>query len=204
MPTTTEEVERATVRLLGKEGSLHARVRLIEVGERRYVAKDYRRTNPLWRWTVGVWSLRRERRALERLGGIDGVPALEARIGRWIIVMTYYRGQDVGRAPLEVQDRSFFDLLLEIVREMHARGVVHLDLRQRRNVIVRPDGRPAIIDFGASLVLSPTGRLIRTLTRVDVSGVLKYKQRARPESLTDAEADMLAREERRRRYWPFS
>lgn len=204
VPASPDAVERATVRLLGKVGSLHAKVRLIEVDERRWVAKDYRETNPLWRWTVGLWSLRRELRALERLAGIDGIPALERRVGRWILVMTYYRGRDVGRVPAEEQDDAFYARLLALVREMHSRGVVHLDLRQRRNVLVQPNGLPAIIDFGASLVVPRSGWLLRTLARIDVSGVLKYKQRARPQSLTRDEAAMLAREERRRRYWPFS
>jgi RIO-like serine/threonine protein kinase len=103
----------------------------------------------------------------------------------------------------ERQDATFFDSLHRIVAAMHERGVVHLDLRQRRNILIRPDGTAAVIDFGAALCLRPGSPLLRRLARIDDSGVLKYKQRARPGSLTADEAARLARVERRRALWPF-
>jgi RIO-like serine/threonine protein kinase len=87
---------------------------------------------------------------------------------------------------------------------MHERGVVHLDLRQRRNVIVTPDARPAILDFGGALCLRPGSRLFAFLAEIDRSGVLKYKNRALPGSLSPQETQTLQRAERIRRFWPFS
>ncbi len=200
---TSHDVEAHTVKLLGKQGPFRATVRLLQVGDEHYVAKDYRACTPLYRWSAGAWNLRRELSALERLRGLDGIPRMEARIGRWILVMTWFRGKDLGKARKLRQTPQFFGELAGMVEEMHRRGVVHLDLRQRRNVLVRPGRHPAILDFGGALCLKPGGRLIRLLTPVDTSGVLKYKQRARPGSLTDGEARLLRRMERRRRWWPF-
>ncbi len=204
MDWTLDLIERSTTRLLGKQGPFRPTVRLVEAEGGLHVAKDYRACTPLYRWTVGKWNLRRETKALTRLAGLDGIPALEARVGRWVIVISHVRGRDVGKTDKARQTPEFFDGLLDLVREMHGRGVVHLDLRQRRNLICRPDGRPAIIDFGSSLCLRPSGRLLRRLARIDVSGVLKYKQRARPGSLSPDEARLLQSVDKRRRLWPFS
>lgn len=197
------EVEACTIRLLGKQGPFRPTVRLVERDGRRLVAKDYRACTALYRWTAGRWNLARERQALARLRGIDGVPVVEGTAGRWVMLLTFFAGKDLGKARKERQTPEFFAEMLAMVREMHRRGVVHLDLRQRRNVLVRPGRHPAIIDFGAALCLRPGGLLLRTLAPLDTSGVLKYKARARPDSLTSDEERILQSVERRRRWWPF-
>jgi RIO-like serine/threonine protein kinase len=204
MDWTVDAIERGTTRLLGKQGPFRPTVRLVEADGVRFVVKDYRACTALYRWTVGAWNLRRETGALQRLAGLDGVPALEARVGRWIVVMTHLDGRDLGKARKEKQTPAFFDALGALVDAMHARGVVHLDLRQRRNVLVLRGGRPGIVDFGGALRMRPGTRLHALLAEVDRSGVLKYKRRANPDSLTRDEARALRRAGRRRRLWPFS
>jgi RIO-like serine/threonine protein kinase len=204
MDWTPESIEARTVRLLGKQGPFRPTVRLLDADGRLFVAKDYRACTALYRWSVGAWNLRRERSALARLEGLEGVPQIVARVGRWILVLTYFAGKDLGKAKKLRQTPEFFDDLMRLVEAMHARGVVHLDLRQRRNVLLRPGRRPAILDFGSALCLRPRSRLLRLLARIDRSGVLKYKRRADPESLTADESRALRRIERRRRLWPFS
>jgi predicted Ser/Thr protein kinase len=198
-------VDRATVTLLGKQGAFRPSVRLVETPDGRVVAKDYRACTPLYRWTVGAWNLAREESALRRLEGLPGVPRYVGRAGRWILVMTWLRGRDIGKVRTFRQTPEFFDALRGLVEAMHARGVVHLDLRQRRNILfLAQGGRPAILDFGSALCLRPGTILHRVLSRIDVSGVLKYKRRACPDALTAEEARALRNVERRRAWWPFS
>jgi RIO-like serine/threonine protein kinase len=204
MDWTVELVERRTSRLLGKQGPFRPTVRLLQSDGATFVAKDYRACTAIYRWTVGAWNLRRERAALARLAGLEGVPALEAEVGPWILVLTHLAGPDVGKARKERQTPAFFDEFERLVEEMHRRGVVHLDLRQRRNVLLLPGDRPAIIDFGNALCLRPGSRLFAFLAEIDRSGVLKYKNRALPGSLTPEEARTLRRAEGRRKLWPFS
>lgn len=192
------------MRLLGKQGPFRPTVRLVVPERTQFVAKDYRACTPLYRWTIGAWNLRRERAALRRLADIDGVPRIEAEVGRWILVLTHFHGKDLGKAKKRRQTPEFFDELMSMVEAMHARGVVHLDLRQRRNVLMRPGRHPAILDFGSALCVRPGSRLAKFLARIDRSGVLKYKARANPGKLTGEEARTLRRVERRRRLWPFS
>jgi RIO-like serine/threonine protein kinase len=204
MTWTTELVESRTQALLGKQGPFRPTVRLLELDGAKFVAKDYRACVAPYRWTVGAWNLRRERSALARLRGLDGVPTIEAKVGRWILVLSHIPGRDIGKIRKAAQTPEFFDALGRLLDEIHARGVVHLDLRQRRNILVRPGWRPAIIDFGGALCLRPGSRLLTKLARIDRSGVLKYKRRANPASITDEEARLLRNVERRRRLWPFS
>jgi RIO-like serine/threonine protein kinase len=207
VPRDAAGVERLTVRFLGKQGPFRPSVRLLEQGGVKMVAKDYRACTPLYRWTVGAWNLAREEAALRRLDGVEGVPRLLGRVDRWLLLISWMRGRDLGKVRRFRQSPEFFDKLMRVVEEMHARGVVHLDLRQRRNILLclQPDKipRPAVLDFGSALCVRPGGLLHRWLARIDRSGVLKYKRRAQPDAITRDEARSLRRIERRRKLWPF-
>ena len=112
-------MERHTHRLLGKQGPFRPTVRLLKIDGTRYVAKDYRACTALYRWTAGAWNLRRETQALRRLAGIAGIPAVEARVGRWILILTWFRGKDLGKTPRVEQTEAFFEGQLCIVRAFH-------------------------------------------------------------------------------------
>jgi hypothetical protein len=74
---------------------------------------------------------------------------------------------------------------------MHARGVIHLDLRQRRNILCSPGGQPKVLDFEAALVCDParvTGRIaLHWGRKLDRLAILKHKLRHAPSSLTPHE-----------------
>src|SRR5262245_3539261 len=74
MDWTPAAIEDRTVRLLGKQGPFRPTVRLLDLDGHLLVAKDYRACTALYRWSVGAWNLRRERSALARLEGLEGVP----------------------------------------------------------------------------------------------------------------------------------
>jgi serine/threonine protein kinase len=62
---------------------------------------------------------------------------------------------------------------------MHARGVAHLDLRHRSNVLLAADGSPVLIDFGSAVCLRPGGLAARLvlplLARVDRGALRKWR-----------------------------
>ncbi|HEV7758796.1 MAG TPA: class III lanthionine synthetase LanKC, partial [Acidimicrobiales bacterium] len=117
--------------------------------------------------TDAVVRLRREGAALERLAGIDAVPRLLDRLTvgeHEFLVMDHIDGEGLNsalarRCPLldNTADATtladYADWALAVHRdveqalaEIHERGIVYGDLHLF-NVIVRPDGRVALIDF---------------------------------------------------------
>jgi serine/threonine protein kinase len=62
---------------------------------------------------------------------------------------------------------------------MHARGVAHLDLRHRSNVLLTADGTPVLIDFGSAVCLRPGGLaarlLLPLLARIDRGALGKWR-----------------------------
>jgi serine/threonine protein kinase len=80
------------------------------------------------------------------------------------LVMRYERGRSLHdhlknrRGPVEeIWVRNTFAQLLDGLREVHARKLLHLDLKPA-NIYLRNDGSPVLIDFGAARqVLSAEG-----------------------------------------------
>ena len=82
---------------------------------------------------------------------------------------------------------------------MHARGVVHLDLRQRKNILIAGD-RPWLIDFANAM----KGKLTAKLRGIDESALLKFKQRNWPHLITDDDREALKSHKFLRKFWIFS
>lgn len=88
---------------------------------------------------------RRERRALERLKGIDGIPELYAYDSN-SLTMTMER---IPGRPFEQggdMEDDFFIRLGELVEAMLKRGVARHSMPPR-DVIVRADGTPGLVDY---------------------------------------------------------
>lgn len=163
-------------------------------GERGRVVRRIARGSKLVgsRWVARAL-LRRERRALRRLAGLSGVPALleseewesyraapsdgVAPNGEEVLLRAYLDGVPLHAAqelPLD-----FFERLEELVRELHARGVCHNDLHKEPNVLVGADRRPHLLDFQLASVHERRGRAFAVRAREDVRHVEKHRRRYR-------------------------
>ncbi|MFC4326424.1 class III lanthionine synthetase LanKC [Streptomyces andamanensis] len=120
------------------------------------------------RGTDAVTRLHRERDMLRRLAGLDFVPRLYDHVTVWeheYLVEEFIEGEKLerhlfnGAHPLLSADPDqetldayvrtaldFSDQLASMIQELHRRGVVFGDLHPG-NVMVRPDGRLALVDF---------------------------------------------------------
>jgi hypothetical protein len=164
-------------------------------GPRRIVCKINRRMHfcliPLG-W-LGRLVTHNEVCNLTRCEGIHGVPRLLARTGPATYLYEYIEGTSLDRKP--AIPPGFFDGLLAVLQQIHARGLVHFDLHKRGNMLVDNDGRPWIIDFQLSTYVADrcllsrrlSTRLRRRLQAYDLYHLYKHKRRFQPAELTEAE-----------------
>ncbi len=108
--------------------------------------------------------------------------------GQPFLAMEYVEGVDIreyaARHKLTLRARSLLVVqVLEALQYAHQRLVVHRDLKPS-NILVRADGRVALLDFGIAKVLDASdGALVETeLTRVGGSAMTRAY--AAPEQLT--------------------
>jgi RIO-like serine/threonine protein kinase len=185
--------------LRDKGGFLSPVVSVVEHDGRPAVLKDYRRKNAVTRGLIAPSLVRREFDVLRHLEGIPGIPKAYAVLEKRALLLEYVEGKTINKFKAgELPDRVY-DRLVELVRAMHARGVVHLDLRQRKNILIADD-RPWLIDFANAM----KGKLTATLRGIDESALLKFKQRNWPHLMTDADREALKSHKFLRKFWIFS
>lgn len=178
----------------------------ISLDGQTFMVKDVQGRNFFLRWTLGLWLIHKEWKIYSRLKGLKGIPQPVERIDRFAFAMEYIPGKAVGRD--ETVSPSFFSELERVLRDVHSRGVVHLDLRHKGNILVSDKGEPFLIDFNSSFSFNDGGLLHRflfpLLRWVDWGGLLKLKERASPSSMTPDETDFLKRFNRLRKLWIFN
>jgi len=167
-------------------------VLLVEVGGRRIVVKDFAPRGFWVRATIGRWITAREVRALRALDGLPAVPRLLGPIDALAFAVEYRPGRRMSRKLAGDIPPEFLGRLEAALREMHRRGVAHLDLRHRSNVLLGEDGAPVLIDFGSALTFRPGGFLSRWLLpllgRIDLAALEKWRVRLTPSTSDPARA----------------
>jgi len=178
----------------------------VKVEGRSLMVKDVRRKNFLLRWTLGLWLIHKEWKIYSRLTGIEGIPQPVERIDHFAFAMEFIPGRSILRG--EPLPPSFFSDLGRVLRRVHERGVIHLDLRHKGNILVSEKGDPFLIDFNSSFAFKEKGFLRRylfpLLRWVDYGGLLKLKKRVSPSLMTPEELAFLKRFDRIRRLWIFN
>jgi predicted Ser/Thr protein kinase len=178
----------------------------VEVEGRILMVKDVQRRNPFLRWTLGLWLIHKEWEIYTRLKGTPGVPEPVERIDRFAFAMEFVPGKPVQRG--DALPSTFFFDLERILRDIHLRGVVHLDLRHKGNILISDRGEPFLIDFNSSFSFKEKGIFRRflfpMLMWVDKGGLLKLKHRVSPSLMTPEELVFLKKFNRLRKLWIFN
>lgn len=202
---TRRKVEKKSVCLVkGRFGKPD--LNRVETQGQSYIIKDVRKRNFFFRWTLGRWLIQREWKIYAKLDGIKGIPRPLRRIDRFAFALEWIPGKPIRRN--ENLPPSFFSNLRGILEEIHRRGVVHLDLRHKGNILVSDSGEPFLIDFNSSLSFKVGGLLHRyffpIFRWVDYGGFLKLKEKVSPSSMTPEETVFLKRFNRLRKLWIFN
>ena len=176
---------------------LFGEVRLEADGTVSTVVRDTRGAR-WWLAPLARWLMRREAAALATLDGIDGVPELVA-FDRHTLRRAFLDGQPMHIA--RPRDPLYFRAAARLLRRLHRAGVCHNDLAKEPNLLVRPDGSPALIDFQLATCSHTRHRLFRAAAREDIRHLLKHKRQYLPGQLTQLELDILARPAPLSRLW---
>jgi hypothetical protein len=173
------------------------------------ILKDFTAKSRPVRW-LGGRQRRRERRALERLSGVAGIPAVVGELPPWGLLLQPVPGDAITRWRWRAKEDivPMMRRLDDLIKRMHERGVAHLDLRKRDNILVAADGSPSLIDFNASFCFRPGSlgaRLVfPLLQRIDRSALLKWKSFLLPDLLSPSERRRHRRMSLLRRLWIFN
>jgi serine/threonine protein kinase len=180
----------------------NARVEMADIGGQRWVVKDFAGRAWWVRNSIGRALVRRELATLQRLQGIDGVPSSAFRLDPHALAFRYIEGASLGRVAIERQTGAYFAALESLLRRIHARGIVHLDTRGTGNVLMQPDGAPALIDFQSAVSTRrmPAG-CRRFLEEIDLTGVYKKWLQRDPATMGPERIRLNARMMRWRRFW---
>ncbi|MBT4029255.1 MAG: hypothetical protein HN844_05640 [Planctomycetes bacterium] len=173
-------------------------------GEVTVVVKDVRDL-PFWSRPLARWLLDRERRIMLRLSGLEAFPQVLAELDRDAFVIDLLPGQPLTQEAFLCAPREITTRFQTQIQQMHARGVFHLDLRQRQNILL--DGeQPYLIDFGAAFSPNWLGRKIwgPLMRWVDRMAPLKYLARWAPQELSADEIRLVRRTQRLRKFWLLS
>ena len=204
---TREKLAAAIVGYIKRGAWNKADVCLVVAREGRYAVKDYR-AKPWIVRAAGRVQLAREERAYRALEGVWGVPRLGCRIDRNAIAVEYIEGVRLPKfhkyRPLPI----LAERLAALLDAVHARGVVHNDIRSRDNILVTPAGCLFLIDFSSAIRFGEEGVARRLLMPIFVGNerraLLKWKAAIAPETMTDLERAAHRRFARLRKFWPFN
>lgn len=178
---TRADLERSPRELLSRGGPRNPDVYRVTHAGRALVVKDFAPRSLLVRSVLGPWITRREARAWARLRGHPQVPCLVGRIDALAFAVEYRPGRRMSRKLVGQVPPDFGERLERGLAEMHRRGVVHLDLRHRSNVLVGEQGDPVLIDFGSALCFRPGSFAARTLlpplARLDLRAARKWRRK---------------------------
>jgi tRNA A-37 threonylcarbamoyl transferase component Bud32 len=176
---TRENLRERTEDVLNRGSAGNPDVLLVRTDGGRAVVKDFAPRSWLVRHTIGRWVTRREVRAYRILADHPSVPNFVGEIDALAFALEYRPGRRLTRSAFKVLPRDFADGLRTAIDGLHERGVAHLDLSHRSNVLIGQDSRePVLIDFGSAICLEPGGLAARILLpwlrRVDQRAFRKW------------------------------
>jgi hypothetical protein len=175
------ELGAATRELLNRGSRRNPDVLLVEHAGETLVVKDFAPRGVIVRATLGRWIAAREARAYRQLEGHPAVPRFRGWIDPLAFAVEYRPGQRLSTARAPELPADFLAQLETALGGMHARGVAHLDLRHRSNVLAAADGSPVLIDFGSAVCFRPGGAgaryVLPLLARIDRGALAKWRRK---------------------------
>lgn len=182
-------------------------LKLIEFNGQKAVWKDYSTRAGWIKDTWGKWLINHECYILKQLAGIKGIPRLIQKLDNYGFLLEYLEGEPLNKFKATSLPFEVFKSLDYLVQKIHRRGIVHLDLGQRRNILIGRNHQPYFVDFASALYFRTSAcgfqQLFDLLCLIDHSALLKFKYRLFPQFVTNREKRILKWFFFSRRFWVF-
>lgn len=175
---------------LKKKRSYGPDVRLVQHGETLLVEKTYRNSGLPVR-IAGFFLVSWERFIYSKIQGMAGIPRLISSPDRYTLMTHFMGGHNLRETGINPDD-DYFRALTRLIEEMHSRGVIHLDLRNRRNYGIDEEGNPYLVDFASSLYIPFSKTLVKIFAFIDWMGFVKVKERLCPTLISEKEEKLLS------------
>lgn len=173
-------------------------------GRLNLAIKDFSHCPAPIRATFGRICISRECAALTSLTGLPGITPNVYRLSPLAAAYDYIEG-----TPLVSLDKkkaklppAFFLEMEKRIEAMHARNLVHLDLRNMGNVVVGRDDMPHFIDFQSTISIKNMPAFLSGLLKdIDRSAVCKAWLRRGSEPLPADKVRFLEEFSGKRKFW---
>ena len=190
----------------GRRGN--ADLYIVDLGDGPLVVKDFAAKSWLVR-LLGRVQIVHECGAYQWLDGVEGLPRFIGRIDRYALAIERIDATQLTYASSRYSAGTrHLEGLRRVLDSFLTRGFAHLDLRGRRNVLIRPDGRIVVLDLAGALWFRPGGfwhRLLSPLISWNHKNTLfKWKVLLAPHALSEDERASLQRFRRLQRLWVFN
>jgi len=179
-------------------------IRLYEVEGARFVVKDGAGIHAFIKLLMSRRTQRKEVEVYKRLQGVAGVPGLLGVLDRDAFCIEFIEGETLARGLGPKRLEPAIEDLGRVIAAIHDRRVVHLDLKQKRNVVVKPDNTVAVIDFQSAICFKNIRFFFALLKQRDIAGLIKFKGRYLPDLLTPSESKRYDKEKLLAKLWPFT
>jgi len=128
---------------------------IVDLGDGPMVVKDF--AGKFWLSRLaGRFQIDQECRAYRRLGPLPCVPAFLGRVDAYAMAIEKIEGDLLTDSPNRFTDRrTHLRRIRRVIDQLAAIGFAHLDMRARRNVLLRPDGKIVVVDFAGAVWWRP-------------------------------------------------
>lgn len=202
-----DKLQEMESRVLQEGSYFKPEIRLYSSDDERIVVKDILAMHPAIKLLMGRRTMRREKRVYERLDGLRGVPRYLGSLDADAFAMAFVEGDTLHRGMGAERLVPALKDLESVLAGIHGRRVVHLDLKQKRNVLVDSDNHVSVLDFQSAFCFGDHigGRMLFAFLRKrDLAGIIKFRGRYIPETLTPSELKSYKFDQRLARLWPFT
>ena len=163
---TPSELDSADKDYQTRGAPFKADVSVVDLGAGPMVIKDFA-PRSWWRRLIGRLEVSRECRAYDYLGPMPWFPAFFGCIDCEALAVEMIEGTALARAPDRAERRDeFLSQIRSALDALAERGFLHLDARNNKNLLLRPEGQVVFIDLAGSYWVRPGSlgyRLLRPI-----------------------------------------